>query len=187
MSVTLHTNFGDLKIELFCKDTPKTCKNFLALCASDYYNNTKFHRLAPYLLVQTSFCCKSIITYFLLRNIKGFLIQGGDPTGTGKGGESIYGEPFEDEFVSHLKHDKRGMVSMANPGQSNSNASQFFITYSKQMHLNNQYTVFGRLISGLDTLEKLENVPVGKKNRPLTDIIIESITIHTNPIADLES
>ncbi|UKK01317.1 peptidyl-prolyl cis-trans isomerase [Theileria orientalis] len=164
MSVTLHTNFGDLKIELFCKDTPKTCKNFLALCASDYYNNTKFHR-----------------------NIKGFLIQGGDPTGTGKGGESIYGEPFEDEFVSHLKHDKRGMVSMANPGQSNSNSSQFFITYSKQMHLNNQYTVFGRLISGLDTLEKLENVPVGKKNRPLTDIIIESITIHTNPIADLES
>ncbi|UKJ88948.1 peptidyl-prolyl cis-trans isomerase [Theileria orientalis] len=163
MSVTLHTNFGDLKIELFCKDTPKTCKNFLALCASDYYTNTKFHR-----------------------NIKGFLIQGGDPTGTGKGGESIYGEPFEDEFVAHLKHDRRGIVSMANPGRSNSNASQFFITYSKQMHLNNQFTVFGRVISGLDTLEKMENVPVGKRNRPLTDIVIESITIHTNPIADSE-
>uniref|UniRef100_A0A3B0N8N7 Peptidyl-prolyl cis-trans isomerase n=1 Tax=Theileria annulata TaxID=5874 RepID=A0A3B0N8N7_THEAN len=175
MSVTIHTNFGDLKIELYCKDTPKTCKNFLALCASDYYNNTKFHRLALLLIT------------FWFRNIKGFLIQGGDPTGTGKGGESIYNEPFENELVPHLKHDKRGVVSMSNNGKVNGNTSQFFITYSKQMHLNNQYTVFGRLISGLDTLEKLENLPVGKKNRPIDDIIITSTTIHSNPIADLES
>ncbi|KOB88075.1 hypothetical protein PFDG_04564 [Plasmodium falciparum Dd2] len=90
MSLSIHTNYGDIKIELFCYEVPKTCKNFLALCASGYYDNTKFHK-----------------------NIKGFAIQGGDPTNTGKGGQSIYGKYFEDEFDSTLKHDKRGIVSMA--------------------------------------------------------------------------
>ncbi|EKX72900.1 peptidyl-prolyl cis-trans isomerase protein, putative [Theileria equi strain WA] len=164
MSVTLHTSLGDIKIELYCKDAPKACKNFLALCASDYYNETKFHR-----------------------NIEGFLVQGGDPSGTGKGGESIYDTPFEDEIVPHLKFDKRGVVAMANPGKPNSNASQFFITYSKQAHLNGQYTIFGRVISGMDTLDALEKEPVGKKNRPLRDIILKNVIIHANPIADMET
>ncbi|PFH32126.1 putative cyclophilin [Besnoitia besnoiti] len=163
MSITIKTNLGDLKAELYCQQAPKTCKNFLALCASEYYNGTRFHR-----------------------NIKGFAIQGGDPTGTGKGGESIYGGLFEDEFVSTLKHDRRGILSMANQGKPNTNGSQFFITYSRQPHLNGVYTVFGRLIDGLDTLEKMEKEPVGRKNRPENDIVVEQVIIHANPIAESE-
>ncbi|KAF8821291.1 putative cyclophilin [Cardiosporidium cionae] len=178
MSVTLHTTLGDLKMELFCQQTPKACKNFLALCASNYYDGCKFHRVC--------YLCILILTLFFYRNIKGFAIQGGDPTGTGKGGESIYGKYFEDEFVSTLKHDRRGIVSMASQGKVNTNGSQFFVTYSRQPHLNGTFTVFGRLIDGLDTLDKMEKEPTGKKNRPLKDIIINSVTIHANPIADEE-
>jgi len=163
MSVTIKTNVGDLKAELFCQQAPKVCKNFLALAAAGYYNNTKFHR-----------------------NIKGFAIQGGDPTGTGKGGESIYGKYFEDEFVASLKHDRRGILSMANQGIPNSNGSQFFVTYSRQPHLNGTYSVFGRLIDGLDTLDKLEKEPVNPKNKPTRDIVLYEIVIHANPIADEE-
>lgn len=120
-SVTFHTDVGDIKIELFCEDCPKTCENFLALCASDYYNNCLFHR-----------------------NIKGFIVQTGDPTGTGKGGNSIWGRKFEDEFKDHLKHTDRGMLSMANSGP-NTNSSQFFFTYAAQPHLDLKYTMFGEL------------------------------------------
>jgi peptidyl-prolyl cis-trans isomerase-like 3 len=105
MSVTLHTNLGDIKIEIFCDQVPKAAENFLAHCASGYYNNCIFHR-----------------------NIPGFMIQGGDPTGTGKNGKSIWGKPFEDEFRDDLLLDKRGMVAMANKGP-NTNASQFFSKY----------------------------------------------------------
>jgi peptidyl-prolyl cis-trans isomerase-like 3 len=114
-SVTLHTTLGDLKLEIYCEEVPRTATNFLALCASGYYDKTIFHR-----------------------NIKGFMIQGGDPTGTGKGGKSIYNTPngkFQDELVDSLKHSRRGIVSMANSGP-NSNGSQFFITYKAHTHLN---------------------------------------------------
>lgn len=110
------------------------------------------------------------------------MIQGGDPTGTGKGGESIWGSHFLDEFHPDLKHSKRGIVSMANNGP-NTNGSQFFITYAVQPHLNSQYTVFGQVIDGFDVLDALEKVPVGKKHRPLTDIVIEKVIIHANPLA----
>ncbi|KAI9136236.1 cyclophilin-like domain-containing protein [Paraphysoderma sedebokerense] len=160
MSVTLHTDLGDIKIELFVDSTPKASHNFLALCASDYYNNCLFHR-----------------------NIKGFMVQTGDPTGTGKGGESIWKTKFEDEIRSMLKHNVRGIVSMANSGP-NTNASQFFITYAKQPHLDSKYTVFGKVIDGFDTLDAIEKVPVDEKNRPLQDIKIKSVTIHANPIAE---
>lgn len=163
MSVTIHTNFGNIKIEVFCELVPKTAKNFLALCAKGYYNNTIFHR-----------------------NIKGFILQGGDKTGTGKGGESIYGKFFPDEFVKELSHDKRGIVSMANSGP-NTNNSQFFITYSKQIHLDGTYTIFGKVIDGFDTLEIIEKEPVGKKNKPINPILISNVTIHANPIAEKES
>lgn len=116
----MHTDVGDIKIELFCEDCPKTCENFLALCASDYYNGSLFHR-----------------------NIKGFIVQTGDPTGTGKGGNSIWERKFDDEFKDNLKHTDRGMVSMANSGP-NTNASQFFFTYAAQPHLDLKYTVFGK-------------------------------------------
>ena len=111
MSVTLHLEgFGDLKFELHCKEAPLACRNFLSLCAKGYYTGTKFHR-----------------------NIRGFILQGGDPAGTGKGGESIYpteSKFFSDEICEGLLHDRRGVLSMANSGP-NKNGSQFFILYSK--------------------------------------------------------
>jgi peptidyl-prolyl cis-trans isomerase-like 3 len=162
MSVTIHTSHGDLKVEIFCENVPKAAKNFLALCAKGYYDETIFHR-----------------------NIKGFIVQGGDPTGTGKGGQSIYGFPFEDELDSSLQHDRRGIISMANSGP-NTNGSQFFISYAKQNHLNGIYTVFGKVIDGFDTLDEIEKEAVGKNNRPINNIKIISTTIHSNPIAERE-
>lgn len=161
MSVTLHTNLGDLKLEIFCDQVPKTARNFLALCASNAYDNTVFHR-----------------------NMPKFMIQGGDPTGTGKGGQSIYGKYFDDEIVDALKHDKRGIVSMANRGP-HTNGSQFFITYAPAPHLNNVNTVFGKVIHGLDVLQAMERIPGDEKDRPLHEIKITKVTIHANPIADV--
>uniref|UniRef100_A0A7S2LRT9 Peptidyl-prolyl cis-trans isomerase n=1 Tax=Skeletonema marinoi TaxID=267567 RepID=A0A7S2LRT9_9STRA len=168
MSVTIHTTIGDVKIEVFCDTAPRTAFNFLALCASGYYDGTAFHR-----------------------NMKGFMIQGGDPNGTGKGGESIWGGKFNDEFHADNKHDVRGQVSMANTG-INTNGSQFFITYERQPHLNNVYTVFGRVLDGWDTLDQMERLPVEgeaaakKRNkfRPIKPPLIKGVTIHANPLAD---
>mmetsp|Transcript_20105 Transcript_20105/g.19409 ORF Transcript_20105/g.19409 Transcript_20105/m.19409 type:complete len:163 (-) Transcript_20105:108-596(-) len=161
MSVTLHTNHGPIKIEVFCDTVPKASENFLALAAAGAYENTLFHR-----------------------NMRGFMLQGGDPLGTGKGGECIWGGHLEDEFHVDLKHDRRGVVSMANNGP-NTNGCQFFLTYSAQPHLNNIYTIFGQVIDGFETLDAIEKVPVGQKNRPLSDIKIERLVIHANPIAAL--
>ncbi|KAI9836457.1 MAG: cytochrome P450 monooxygenase 4 [Sarea resinae] len=161
MSVTLHTTLGDLKIEVFCESVPKAAENFLALCASSYYDNTPFHR-----------------------NIKTFIVQGGDPTGKGKGGESIYGSNFEDEIRPALRHNARGIVSMANRGP-NTNGSQFFITYGPAPHLDGKNTVFGRVLEGADTvLDAMEEIEVDKKYRPKEKIEIKSVTIHANPMAD---
>ncbi|SJL09861.1 probable Peptidyl-prolyl cis-trans isomerase-like 3 [Armillaria ostoyae] len=151
------------QIEIFCEAVPKTAENFLALCASNYYDGCIFHR-----------------------NIKGFMIQTGDPAGTGKGGQSIWGKPFSDEIRSTLKFNARGMVAMANSGPD-TNKSQFFITYSKQAHLDGKYTIFGKVIDGSDTaLDAMERAPVNNKNRPLDEIKLTSITIHANPIADAQ-
>ncbi|KAF9069007.1 peptidyl-prolyl cis-trans isomerase-like 3, partial [Rhodocollybia butyracea] len=161
-SVTLHTTHGDLKIELFCEAVPKASENFLALCASNYYDGCIFHR-----------------------NIKGFMIQTGDPSGSGKGGQSIWGKPFADEVRSTLKFNARGVVAMANSGVD-TNKSQFFIVYSKQSHLDGKYTIFGKVIDGADsTLDAMERVPV-VKNRPVSEIKLTHITIHANPIADAQ-
>lgn len=111
------------------------------------------------------------------------MVQGGDPTGTGKGGESIWGGYLEDEFHPALKHDRRGIVSMANRGPG-TNGCQFFITYGEHKHLNNKYTIFARVIDGMDVLDALEKAPVGKKSRPVTDLVIKSVQIHANPFAD---
>ncbi|XP_064118346.1 peptidyl-prolyl cis-trans isomerase-like 3 isoform X2 [Macrobrachium nipponense] len=143
MSVTLHTDVGDLKIELFCEQCPKSCENFLALCSSNYYDGCLFHR-----------------------NIKGFMIQTGDPTGTGKGGQSIWGHKYEDEVRDDLKHNVRGTVSMANRGP-NTNGSQFFITYSPQPHLDLKYTVFGKIQLLLaETLLHSTQCPSGAVSSP---------------------
>ncbi|XP_065917044.1 peptidyl-prolyl cis-trans isomerase-like 3 [Dysidea avara] len=161
MAVTLHTDLGDIKLELFCDLTPKTCENFLALCASGYYNDCSFHR-----------------------NIKSFMVQTGDPTGTGKGGTSIWNKKFEDEFHDNLKHNARGIVSMANSGPD-TNGSQFFIIYGKQPSLDMKYTVFAKVIDGFDTVDDLEKLPVDDKSfRPKSEVKIRRITIHANPLAD---
>lgn len=159
-SVTFHTDVGDIKIEVFCEETPKAAENFLALCASDYYNGCVF-----------------------IRNIKGFIVQTGDPTNTGKAGKSIWGEKFEDEFKDNLRHNERGMISMANGGP-NSNQSQFFFTYAAQPALDLKYTVFAKVIDGFDALDELEKLAVNPKTfRPLVEKKINNVTIHANPLA----
>ncbi|KAJ2559784.1 Peptidyl-prolyl cis-trans isomerase cyp10 [Coemansia sp. RSA 1933] len=162
MSVTLHTDLGDIKLEVFCDQVPKASENFLALCASGYYDDTVIHR-----------------------NIAGFMVQMGDPTGKGKGGTSIWGRKFEDEIRTTLKHDRRGIVSMANSGPD-TNASQFFITYARQPSLDAKYTIFGSVVDETDvTLAALERIDVDRKNhRPIKDVKIRSVTIHANPLAD---
>ncbi|KAK6997394.1 peptidyl-prolyl cis-trans isomerase [Favolaschia claudopus] len=161
MSVTLHTTLGELKIEIFCEAVPKTAENFLALCASNYYDDCVFHR-----------------------NIKSFMVQTGDPGGSGKGGQSIWGKPFPDELRSTLKFNARGIVAMANNGPD-TNKSQFFVTYAKQPHLDGKYTIFGKVIDGADsTLDAMEKVPVTAKNRPINEFKLTHITIHSNPVAD---
>ncbi|KAL7052148.1 hypothetical protein ACKWTF_004788 [Chironomus riparius] len=160
MSVTLHTDVGDLKMEIFCSEVPKASENFLALCASNYYNGCEF-----------------------IRNIKGFIVQTGDPTNTGKGGESIWHERFDDELIDSLKHNMRGIVSFANSGP-NTNQSQFFITYAGHPMLDLKYTVFGRVIAGFETLEELEKLSVDPKTfRPIQSKKINYVTIHSNPFA----
>ncbi|ODQ67492.1 cyclophilin-like protein [Nadsonia fulvescens var. elongata DSM 6958] len=163
MSVTLHTNKGTIKIEVFCEACPKTAENFLAHCAKGTYDNTKIHR-----------------------NIKGFMVQMGDPTGTGKGGESVWGGYLKDEIKSTLRHNMRGIVSMANNGPDTA-GSQFFITYDKHPHLDGKYTILGKVIAGHGTLDELEKLEVDKKNRPQETVFIKNITIHANPIADNDS
>jgi len=122
--VSLTTNMGKLNLELHCDIVPKTCENFIGLCKKDYYKGTKFHRL-----------------------IKNFMVQGGDPTGTGTGGESLWGGTFKDEFAFNLGHGERGVLSMANSG-TDTNKSQFFITFRSCPHLNRKHTVFGKVAAG---------------------------------------
>lgn len=161
MSVTLHTNLGPVKLELYCQACPKTTYNFLALCASGAYDKSPWHR-----------------------NIPDFMIQGGSPaSGSVKDSPSVYGEPFEDEIKSSLRHNARGCLSMANKGPA-TNGSQFFLTYAAAPHLDGKNTVFGRILEGWDTLDKMEAVPVDKKNRPQQPIFIQSVTVHANPLAD---
>uniref|UniRef100_A0A8B9CCT5 RING-type E3 ubiquitin-protein ligase PPIL2 n=1 Tax=Anser brachyrhynchus TaxID=132585 RepID=A0A8B9CCT5_9AVES len=139
--VRLHTNKGDLNLELHCDMTPRTCENFIKLCKKNYYDGTIFHR-----------------------SIRNFVIQGGDPTGTGTGGESYWGKPFKDEFKPNLSHTGRGVLSMANSGP-NTNKSQFFITFRSCAYLDKKHTVFGRVVGGFETLTAMENV----ESDPKTD------------------
>lgn len=158
--VQLHTTHGDLNIELHCDITPRTCENFITLCERGYYNGIAFHR-----------------------NIRNFMIQGGDPTGTGSGGESIWGKPFKDELNSKLLHSGRGVVSMANSGP-HTNGSQFFILYKSANHLNFKHTVFGGVVGGLMTLSAMEKVPVDDNDRPLEEIKITGVTVFVNPYTE---
>lgn len=160
--VRLTTNLGDLNLELHCDMVPKTCENFIKHCASGYYNNTTFHR-----------------------SIRNFMIQGGDPTGTGRGGESAWGPPFKDEFKPNLTHQGRGVLSMANSG-ANTNKSQFFVTYRSCRHLDNKHSVFGRIVGGMDTLSKMEKVEVDEKDRPKELIKIINVSVFVDPYEEVD-
>lgn len=150
----INTNMGIIEIQLFESQTPKTVANFIGLAEKGYYNGVIFHRV-----------------------IENFMIQGGDPTGTGRGGESIYGAKFEDEIVSSLKHDGPGILSMANAGP-NTNGSQFFITLVATPWLDGKHTVFGKVIAGMEVVSAIGKVKTSKPgDKPLEDVIMESVTI----------
>lgn len=158
----IETNFGNLNIELQTETAPRAVWNFVQLSKKGYYKGITFHR-----------------------NIRNFMIQGGDPTGTGKGGTSIWGKNFNDEFDGPLVHDARGVMSMANKGK-NTNSSQFFILYREARHLDRKHTIFARVVGGLEVLSKLENVPVGADSRPEKDIIIEDVVVFVDPFEEFQ-
>ncbi|CAG9530922.1 unnamed protein product [Cercopithifilaria johnstoni] len=150
----IHTSFGDIHIKLFPNECPKTVENFCTHARRGYYNGHTFHRV-----------------------IKSFMIQSGDPTGKGTGGQSIWGEDFEDEFHPKLKHDKPYMVSMANAGP-NTNGSQFFITVIPADWLDGKNTLFGQVTEGFNVVQKINQVPTFEKSgRPKQEINIISITL----------
>lgn len=150
----IETTMGTIEIELFSDLTPKTVKNFVGLAEKKYYDGIIFHRV-----------------------IENFMIQGGDPTGTGRGGESIYGQKFEDEIVASLKHDGVGVLSMANAGP-NTNGSQFFITLVATPWLDGKHTVFGKVVNGLDVVQAIGKVKTSKPgDRPVEDVVMKKVTI----------
>ena len=158
----IKTNMGTIEIELFADQTPKTVENFVGLSEKGYYNGVIFHRV-----------------------IKNFMIQGGDPTGTGRGGASFWGGKFEDEFVSDLKHDTPGILSMANAGP-NTNGSQFFITLVATPWLDGKHTVFGKVINGMDVVNEIGKVKTGAGDKPVIDVVMEEVTIEKRAGTDTE-
>ena len=158
----IETNLGSLNVELQTETAPRAVWNFVQLAKKGYYNGVLFHR-----------------------NIRNFMIQGGDPTGTGKGGTSIWGKNFQDEFDGPLTHDARGILSMANKGK-NTNSSQFFMTYKPAKHLDRKHTIFGRVVGGFDLLQELENVPVDSSSRPIDDIIMENVVVFVDPFEEFQ-
>ncbi|QIR76141.1 peptidylprolyl isomerase [Sulfurospirillum diekertiae] len=141
--VVFETTQGTIVFALKPEVAPKACENFEGLVKKGYYNGITFHRI-----------------------IKGFMIQGGDPTGTGRGGESIYGKPFEDEFKPNIVFNKPGILAMANAGR-NTNGSQFFITTVPTPHLNGRHTIFGEVVEGMDVVRKLENIATDGRDMPM--------------------
>ncbi|KIK55244.1 hypothetical protein GYMLUDRAFT_205728 [Collybiopsis luxurians FD-317 M1] len=161
--VIIDTTVGEIDIELWSKETPKACRNFLALAMEGYYDGVIFHRVVP-----------------------GFLVQTGDKTGTGMGGESFYGEPFQDEIHPRLRFAHRGLVAMANNGQKNSNDSQFFITLDRADELHGKHTLFGRCIG--DTFYnvlKIGELELDSNERPVYPPKIKGVRIIDNPFPDI--
>jgi cyclophilin family peptidyl-prolyl cis-trans isomerase len=149
----IETNMGTIEIELFENDAPKTVENFAGLAKKGYYNGIIFHRV-----------------------IDKFMIQGGDPTGTGRGGESIWEKAFEDEIVPSLIFDKPGYLAMANAGP-NTNGSQFFITTVPTPWLNGRHTIFGEVINGMDVVNAIGKVKTQPGDKPVKDVVMEKVTI----------
>ncbi len=147
-NVFLETTKGTIEIKLLPEAAPKTCENFVGLIKKGYYDGIIFHRV-----------------------IKDFMIQCGDPTGTGRGGSSIWGSPFEDEVTPNLKFDEPGILAMANSGP-NTNGSQFFITTISTPWLNMKHTIFGKVVSGYDVVQDIENTPITSGSIPQNEITI---------------
>ena len=179
----MHTNKGDISIRMFPEDAPKAVENFTTLAKDGYYDGIIFHRV-----------------------INNFMIQGGDPTGTGRGGESIWGKPFKDEFTEN-RHNLRGALSMANAGPG-TNGSQFFIVQAKAVdprllkemkeledhgfpkdvteayaevggtpHLDFRHTVFGQVFDGMDVVDEIAAVKVDRRDKPVDDVVILGIDV----------
>ncbi|MPL78417.1 hypothetical protein SDC9_24282 [bioreactor metagenome] len=144
------TNMGTFEATLATKDAPLTCDNFIKLAKKGFYNGTIFHRIIP-----------------------GFMIQGGDPKGNGMGGP---GYTIKDEFSPMLKHDKAGVLSMANAGP-NTGGSQFFITLAPTPWLDGKHAVFGRVTKGMDVVDKIGKVLTDSRDKPISDVVIKSIEI----------
>jgi len=144
------TSMGNFTVELFEAQVPNTVGNFVKLAEKDFYNGVIFHRV-----------------------IDGFMIQGGDPTGTGRGGP---GYQFADEIHPQLKHTTEGMLSMANAGP-NTNGSQFFITLAPTPHLDGRHTVFGKVVQGMDIVKKIGKTPTAGGDKPVTDVVMKSVKI----------
>jgi cyclophilin family peptidyl-prolyl cis-trans isomerase len=144
------TTLGNFTVELFEAQTPNTVGNFVKLAEKNFYDGVIFHRV-----------------------IDGFMIQGGDPTGTGRGGP---GYQFADEIHPQLKHSGEGILSMANAGP-NTNGSQFFITLVPTPHLDGRHTVFGKVVEGMDVVKKIGKAPTARGDRPVTDVVMKSVRI----------
>lgn len=160
----LKTSVGDIEIELWCREAPKACRNFIQLCMEGYYNDTIFHRV-----------------------VKGFIAQGGDPNGDGSGGESIYGAPFKDEFHTRLRFTRRGLVASANAGRDD-NGSQFFFTLGEAPELQNQHTIFGKVVGDtIYNMIKLGDGLIDHNERPMYPNKILKTTVLLNPFDDIVS
>ncbi len=142
-NVVFETTQGVVEFALLDDAAPKACENFRGLVKKGYYDGLIFHRV-----------------------IKNFMIQGGDPTGTGRGGESLWGAPFEDEIKPDVKFDRMGLLAMANRGPA-TNGSQFFITTVPTPWLTGKHTIFGEVVKGYETVQKIEATPVGAGDKPL--------------------
>lgn len=154
-NVLMETTMGTIKIKLYNKVAPKTVENFVTLASRKYYDGIIFHRV-----------------------INDFMIQGGDPTGNGTGGESAWGGKFEDEFSTDVKFDKTGLLAMANSGPA-SNGSQFFITLSvpNTEHLHMKHTIFGEVIEGMDVVKAIGNTGVAGGQKPIVDVVMKKVTV----------
>lgn len=158
----IKTNMGTIEIELFADKTPKTVENFAGLAEKGYYNGVVFHRV-----------------------IKNFMIQGGDPSGTGRGGASFWGGKFEDELVPDLKFDAAGILAMANAGP-NTNGSQFFITLAATPWLDGKHTVFGKVINGMDVVYAIGEVKTETGDKPINPVVMEEVTIEKRAATNTE-
>ncbi|RKP13654.1 cyclophilin-like domain-containing protein, partial [Piptocephalis cylindrospora] len=160
--VILHSTCGDIEVELWAKQCPKACRNFIQLCLEGYYDGVIFHRI-----------------------VSNFIAQTGDPTASGAGGESVYGEPFPDEFHSRLRFNRRGLLGMASAGR-NENGSQFFLTLAATEELQGKHTLFGRVVGdSIYNVVQIGEAECDGNDRPILPPRIKGTKVVENPFTDI--